>query len=167
LRSVWTWQFINQKALDELENSLRRRLDEQDDSEARDELEQLRICREELENFAILSLWAVFEETLNSWLAQRTYWAVASEEGDRNIRESLLRRIQHWSMAEKIDALQPVFGNEVTHNLQNLRKWRDWVAHRKTGPRPEAVDADMAESLFSEVIAQLEVYPEDRMVALA
>jgi hypothetical protein len=166
-KSVWLWKRINQKALDELENSLRRRVDEQDDSEARGELEQLRPCREELENFAILSLWAVFEETLNTWLAQRTHWAGVSTEDDKDVRRGLLRRIQHWSVAEKIDALQPVFGKKVTQDLHDLRKWRDWVAHRKTWPRPQAIDVDMAESLFISVMTCLEMRPDGMVEALA
>lgn len=163
---VWSWRRVNQKALDELEASLRRRLENGEDSEAQDELEQLRPCYEELENFVVLSLWAVFEETLNTWLAQRTQWAGTWTEDDRKIREGLVRRIQHWSITEKIDALQPVFSKDVTQDLHDLRKWRDWVAHRKTGPRPRAIDVDMAESLFIAVITRLEMPRNDKVESL-
>lgn len=164
---IWSWKRVNQKALDELEKSLRCRLDQQDDSEARAELDQLRPCREELENFVILSLWAVFEETLNTWLAQRTQWSGVTQEMDKGIRDGLLRRIQHWSVAEKIDALKPLFGKDIVQDLHDLRKWRDWVAHRKTGPRPKAVDIEMAQSLFIAALTRLELCPVGVVDALA
>ena len=157
---VSSWTRVNQKALDELENSLRRRVYVYDDSEARAELEQIGPCREELENFAILSFWAVFEETLNTWLAQRTYWAGVSFENDEDVRKGLLRRIQYWTVAEKIDALKPLFGKELANDLHALRRWRDWVAHRKAGPRPSVVDIEMAQSLFISALTRLEMYPK-------
>lgn len=165
---VWNWKRVSQKALDELEASLRRRLEEQEDSEVRGELEQLRPCREELENFTMLSLWAVFEETLNTWLAQRTHWAGASStQEDKKIREGLLRRVQYWSIAEKIDALKSVLGSDIATDLHDLRRWRDWVAHRKTGPRPQAVDIDMAQDLLIAVLTSLESRPNGTPEALA
>lgn len=163
---VWNWQRTSEKALDALENQLHQRLHEQGDSEARAELEQLAPCREELENFAILSLWAVFEEALNTWLAQRTHWAGVAMQDEEGIRSGLLRRIQHWGMAEKIDALQPLLGTDNTQHLHGLRKWRDWVAHRKIGARPQAISIDMAQSLLISVMTQLEMRPQSITSAL-
>lgn len=165
-RPVWNWQHTSQKALDVLENQLRQRLHEQGDSEARAQLEQLVPCREELENFAFLSLWAVFEEALNTWLAQRTHWAGGVAPDEERIRSGLLRRIQHWGMAEKIDALQPLLGSDNTQDLHGLRKWRDWVAHRKIGARPQAISIDMAQSLLISAITQLEMSPQGATHAL-
>lgn len=164
---IWNWQRVSQKALDELESSLRHRWEMHDDSEAHAELEQLRPCREELENFAVLSLWAVFEETLNTWLAQRTHWAGASSGDDQEIRKGLLRRIQYWGIAEKIDCLKPVLGLETIQNLHDVRRWRDWVAHRKTGPRPRAVDLEMAQSLLISALIRLKMRSDEVLNALA
>lgn len=163
---VWGWMRTNHKALDALEYNLFRQLEEQEDSGAQAELNQLRLCRQELENFAILSLWAIFEEALNQWLSQRTHWAGVIAAHDQEIRKGLLRRIQYWSIAEKIDALKPVFGKENTSNLHALRSWRDWVAHRKAGPRPEACDIEMAQSLLLAALTRLEMYPAGTAEAL-
>lgn len=164
--SVWVWKRISQKALDELEISLRNRLDTESDSEAHDELMQLKTCREEFENFTVLSLWTVFEEFLNTWIAKRTQWVSTSTEYDETIRSSLLRRIEYWGIAEKINTLKPIIGSEHIKDLHRLRLWRNWIAHSKVGARPEAMDVEMIESLFRSIVIQLERLSHDESKAL-
>ncbi len=162
---ILNWMPIGQKALDAPQADLRKRMKTDEDSEAREELGHVGSCRGALEDFAILSMGAVFEELLNTWLIQRLRWVGASTEDDSEIRQGLLRRIQSWSIAEKIDALQPIL-QEQTKDLQELRKWRNWVAHDKKSPRPTAIDVDSAVTLLEAVMTKLPLCPHDRMEPL-
>ena len=170
LQATFQWYRITLLALDVLEQDIKndpeKHLAQLQAESQNSILKQMGKSREELENFALLSFWALFEEILNEWLAQRTQWSGAGQEFDKNICDGLLRRIQHWGITEKIDALKPLLGQEITKNLHTLRRWRDWVAHRKAGARPVAVDFNMAQSLIVAALTALELYPDDKQQAI-
>ena len=163
LRSVWTWQRTAARALALFEREVgeqpERHLDTRWATTEQELLGQIGRCRSELEDFALLSHWAIFEEFVNDWLIRRTHWAGVSSEKDDRVRKWLSRRIQHWSFEEKLTALKPILGEELALELNALRRWRDWVAHRKQEPRPEALDFDQAQSLLTAALTRLEMMP--------
>lgn len=174
--AVWSWHRVACCALNVFEKALNnpeKHLSELAELAAESEssvLLHLGICRAEMENFALLSLWAIFEEAINDWLTQRVKWVgVASElpELDEDIRKGLAKRVQHWTIGEKIDALKKLIGEDSAKDLHAVRKWRDWVAHRKTGARPIAVDFEIAQSLLIGVLMRLETCPESDAEALS
>ncbi len=158
--AVWTWHRVATHALDLFETEVRdhpeKHLNALAAQSQQDVLSHVSVGRDELENFALLSLWALFEEAINDWLAQRTQWVGGVQDCDQTLRGGLLRRIQHWSIGEKIDAFKPLLGSEFVKNLHTIRTWRDWVAHRKKGPRPAAVDFATAQTLLEETVRQLQ-----------
>lgn len=169
--AVWSWYRVSVQALEVFEVEARERPERHlRDLAAESQQEVLAgigTSRDELENFALLSLWAVFEETINGWLLRRIHWIQATPESDRRITTGLQRQVIHWRVAEKIDALALLIGEDAARNLQTVRKWRDWVAHRKTGPRPTAVDFETAQTLFEAVLTELEDCPQGESASLA
>ncbi len=170
-QAVWRWHRIAVRALDVLENEVKQRPESHVEAITGESqqvvLTQVGDCRDELENFALLSLWALFEEAINDWLTQRVQWVGAVPELDEGMRKGLSKRVQHWSISEKIDALKALIGEDVTKDLHAVRKWRDWVAHRKAGARPAAVDFEMAQSLLTTALASLEMCPIGEAEALS
>ena len=72
----------------------------------------------------------------------------------------------HRVAVRAIDVLT-LIGEDVTKNLHAVRKWRDWVAHRKAGARPAAVDLEMAQSLLIAALTRLEMCPIGQAKALS
>lgn len=163
MRSVWTWQRTAARALDLFEREVseqpNRHLDTRWATTEQELLGQIGHCRSELENFALLSHWAIFEEFVNDWLIRRTHWAGVSLESDDRVRKGLSRRIQHWGFEEKLITLKPILGDKLAMELNALRRWRDWVAHRKQESRPESLDFDQAQSLMIAALTRLELMP--------
>lgn len=170
-QAVWTWHRVAIHALNVFEQDVQvhpeGHLDELQAESQQSILSHVGMCREELDDFALLSLWALFEEAVNNWLTQRVKWAGVAPELDAGIRKGLAKRVQHWTIGEKIDALKPLTGEDVTKDLHAVRKWRDWVAHRTAGARPAAVDFEMAQSLFIAVLTRLEMCPMAEAEALS
>jgi len=163
LRSVWTWQRTAARALDLFEREVgeqpERHLDARWATTEQELLGQIGRCRSELEDFALLSHWAIFEEFVYDWLIRRTYWAGVSSEKDDCVRKGLSRRIQYWSFEEKLTALKPILGKELALELNALRRWRNWVAHGKQEPRPVSFNFDQAQSLLTAALTRLESVP--------
>ncbi len=170
-QAVWDWHRVAVRAIDVFENEVKQRPESHVDTITSESpqvvLSQIGGCRDEFENFALLSLWALFEEAINDWLTQRVQWASVVPELDEGLRKGLSKRVQHWSITEKIDALKTLIGEDVTKNLHAVRKWRDWVAHRKAGARPAAVDLEMAQSLLIAALTRLEMCPIGQAKALS
>lgn len=169
--AVWMWHRVAVRALDVFEHSAvehpQQHIEALQTESPASVLAGIQTCREEMENFALLSLWALFEEAINDWLIQRVRWVGAAVPAlDNGIRQALQRRIQHWTIGEKIDALKAVVGDDTTRELHKVRKWRDWVAHRKAGARPAACDFEMAQSLFTAVLAELERCPFESVLSI-
>ena len=169
--SVLAWYRVSTQALDVFEVEARER-PERHVAEVAAESQQevlagIGASREELENFALLSLWAMFEEVINDWLLRRVRWVRSGENLDPRLQAGLARQVTHWRTAEKIEALAMLLGEETARDLQTVRKWRDWVAHRKRGARPTAVDFETAQALFDAVLTQLEACPMGDSCALS
>jgi hypothetical protein len=161
LRAVWQWQRTAARALDGFEREVReqpeRYIDPQWATNEQELLQQIGRCREELEDFALLSHWAIFEAFVNDWWIRRTRWADIHPDADEKVKSGLAKRIEHWSFEDKLMALKPWLGDELTAQLNALRRWRDWVAHRKQGPRPDTLDFDQAQSLLIAAITKFEL----------
>jgi len=163
-QAVWNWHRVAYRALDVFERDVRTHPEDHLDA-LRAESQQTALlntgmCRDELEDFALLSLWAVFEDAINAWLIQHVRWIDVQDAFDQKMRSQLTKRLERWSVEEKIDVLKPLVGVEAAQNLQAIRRWRDWVAHRKTTARPEAVDFESAQSIFVAVLTRLEMTPD-------
>lgn len=170
-QAVWTWHRVAVRALNVFEQDVKvhpeGHLDDLRAESQQSVLVHVAMCRDELEDFVLLSLWALFEEALNDWLAQRVKWAGVTSEFDQGIRSGLAMRVQRWDISEKIKALNPLIGEETAKSLRAVLEWRNWVAHRKTGARPAAVDLEMAQSLFIAVLTRLELCPVREAEALS
>lgn len=164
-QAVWDWYQVAVHALDVFEEDIQLNPDRHLAMLGVDAVQSISLnlqsSRDELENFALLSLWALFEEAVNDWFAQRIFWAGSAAELDEMIRGSLLKRIQHWTIVEKIDALKQLLGGDVVRDLHAVRKWRDWVAHRKlnSDARPQVVEFSVVQVLFIDALSNMNAYP--------
>lgn len=169
--SVLAWYRLTNRALDVFEVEARERPEQHLQAVVADSkqlvLAGIGTCRDELENFALLTLWSMFEETINEWLVGRVRWMRTRPEGDPGLQAGLERQLRFWRVSEKIDALGVLIGADAAKDLQTVRQWRDWVAHRKTDARPTAVDFETAQSLIAAALNALDECPTGEAVGLA
>ena len=170
--SVWAWHRVATLALDHFEAEIRKDFDAWADAFAGDShhciVSSVNASRDELDNFVLLSTWAIFEQSVNDWLASRTYWALGVENCDKSFRLGLLRRIEHWTVSEKIDALKPLLGNELIEDLHCLRRSRDWVAHRKSNcDKPRGLALSSLQLTIEEVLNRMSFCSQGELQALS
>lgn len=117
--------------------------------------ERITTCHDESENFAILSLWAVFERFLIDYLVTKgqPLRSISPTTLAEGIYETFESAVEYRRIDEILDLFKGVVDSNLIGNAKNIKKYRDWVAHKN--PRrghSGKTDPLMAYGILSQII---------------
>jgi len=116
-------------------------------------------CKQVAEDFAILSMWAVFERRLIARLEDECYKMQGSQptEFNQRIFEKISSAIEYWRVDEALDLIKPMVGSDLAGQAKSIKKYRDWVSHRNPHkPTPARVDPQTAREILKIIAAALD-----------
>jgi hypothetical protein len=109
--------------------------------ESRAIVDNVSLCLEHLDDFAVLILFAAFE----SIIREKVRTAIEAEAGGLQhpfVVQMLGKAIEDIEHGSIFRVLEPFKGNvaELTEEVNQVRRYRNWVAHGRRTPQPDAVD---------------------------
>ncbi len=122
---------------------------------------------DELEDLAILALWARFEKYLRSYFQSKTSCIAALRPTVicSNINSQLNKEIEYWKMNDILDVLKDA-NNGVDPNLigqaKQIKQYRDWVAHGRPSKKSYSASVTLQNSYItlSAIIKEIELLEE-------
>jgi len=120
--------------------------------------ERLRMCHDESENFAILSMWAVFERFVVDYLREkgRCLMAVEPTGLSEPFYSQLELTVEYWRIEDILDILKGIVDARLIGAAKNIKKYRDWVAHRNPRRSHEGkIDPKLAYNILSQIITTI------------
>ncbi len=113
-------------------------------------------CLEHLDDIAVLILFSVFESVVRDQVLSEV------EDEKRRLRHAVINQIvndaeqeiEHGSFYRVLQALK---GSDVNlvEEINQVRRYRNWVAHGRRTAKPEAIDPETAFSRLKEFLAAL------------
>ena len=114
--------------------------------------------REDFENFAVVSLWVVFERHIIAVLQSKLAVLLAAE--PRSLSKELHgyteKQAEYWKFDDVLDILKTIVTPDLIVHAKKIKKYRDWVVHRN--PRkgsPDKTDARTAHAVFQRIIESI------------
>jgi hypothetical protein len=110
------------------------------------------------DEFVIVALWAEFERFLITYLQERSR-AIANRR-PKALSSALQRlledEIEGWRLDDILDVFKVIVGGQRMGDAKNVKKFRDWVAHKNPKkPPPAKIDPQTAYTLLSGIIADI------------
>lgn len=120
----------------------------------------IRASRETLNDHTILSMWAVFEREMVAMLESETRNMLNESPHYSTFNKALLDKIEagieYWRADEMIDLFKPALPIELIGYSKQIKRYRDWVAHRNPKkPSPAKVPPEFAYKVLAEVLKQM------------
>ena len=99
----------------------------------------LETCRSAAEDYAIFAMWAIFERSIISTLAQESEKMVDSPSSafNKTVHNKVVDSIEYWRTDDVLDLIKPLVGGELAGQAKQIKRHRDWLAHknpRKSSP---------------------------------
>jgi hypothetical protein len=116
-------------------------------------------CKQAAEDYAILSMWAIFERHLIIRLECECQKMLQIQPTDFNQRvfEKMTSTIEYWRIDEAIDLIKPLVGSDLAGQAKSIKKYRDWVAHRNPRkPTPAKIDPQTAREILKIIAAAID-----------
>ncbi len=116
-------------------------------------------CQQATQDFAILSMWAVFERRLISRLEEECQKMQGTQASEFNslVFKKIANTVEYWRIDEALDLIKPLVGADLAGQAKSIKKYRDWVAHRNPRkPTPAKVDPQSARELLKLIAAALD-----------
>ncbi len=117
--------------------------------------DQIKACHDETENFAVLSLWAVFERFVVEYLIKKgePLQDIRPANLAKGIYETFESAVERGRINDTLDLLKEIVDPKLIGNAKNIKKYRDWVAHKnpKRGPMSKT-DPKFVHHILSEII---------------
>jgi hypothetical protein len=119
--------------------------------------------RSGVDDYVILSLWAAFERTIHHYI-QDECSKILDNNGtsfNKNIHSKIDQEVEYWGIDDTLDIFKAIVGPELIGNAKQIKKYRDWIAHRnpKKGP-PANVLPVRAYKVLSDILSCLEQHPD-------
>lgn len=125
--------------------------------------ELIRKSRSDADDYVILSLWAVFERKLFEYLQRISKKIADSNESNFNkeLQNKIEDEIEYWKLDAILDLFKVVVSPELIGNAKQVKRYRDWLAHRnpKKGA-PANVPPKTAYEILSRIIDCIETHPD-------
>jgi hypothetical protein len=125
--------------------------------------ELIRKSRSDADDFVILSLWAVFERKLFEYLQRISKKVSKNNESDFNkkVQIKIENEIEYWKSDAILDLFKVVVSPELIGNAKQVKRYRDWVAHRNPNKgTPANVPPGTAYKILSSIIECIETHPD-------
>ena len=127
-------------------------------------IDSLRIAREEIDDFAILSMVAVFEQKLLSVVEQiynSIYSDVQKDFADLSGKRELLeffheKTLKRWHFEDILELFKNFVDRDFLSQIKSIYKYRNWVAHGKYKNKPTSLDPLTVYEKLSEFLEMIE-----------
>jgi len=110
--------------------------------------------------FVIIAMWAVFERLILSFLQKKG-------RGLLDVRPSSLAdrlfakyegEVEYWRIDDVLDLLKGDVDSRLLGDAKNIKKHRDWIAHRNPRrPSPGSIAPGFAYRVLSEILIRIEM----------
>ncbi len=124
----------------------------------------LETCRRAAGDYAILSMWAIFERHVLDALVSENGKMLDMPPSDFN--SSLHRKIgdaiEYWRSNDVLDLIRPLVGPDLVGKAKQIKQYRDWLAHRNPKKAsPGNVPPTVAYQVFSDISRLLSIHISD------
>lgn len=119
----------------------------------------LRDCQQAASDQAILSMWALFERRLLQRIAAECEGMRAEPASPFNARvtDQVIAAVEYWRIDEALDAIKPAVGGELVGQAKQIKRYRDWLAHRNPRkPSPAQIDPATASRILQRIVGLLD-----------
>lgn len=118
---------------------------------------------ESASDYVILSLWAVFEPCLFSYLQEesRRMLSISKTQFTQCTQQKIQNELEYWRVDDVLDLFKSVLDSDLIGRAKQVKKYRDWVAHKN--PRksaPTNVPPQNAYKVLTDIVKKLEAHPE-------
>lgn len=116
-------------------------------------------CREEVEDYAIVALWAVFERFLINYLQTRglPLQDVPPTAFSEPFFEKFEIEVERWRMVEILDLFKSIVDPQLIGMAKQIKKYRDWLAHKNDRKGHDGkIDPQTAYQVLTDVIKSIE-----------
>jgi hypothetical protein len=120
--------------------------------------ERLKTCHDESENFAILLFWAVFERFIIDYLREKGKPLMEIEPNALSgpFYQQFESTVEYWRIEDILDIFKSIVDPNLLGNAKNIKKYRDWVAHRNPRRVHEGkTDPRFVYSILSQIITAI------------
>jgi hypothetical protein len=112
-----------------------------------------------IDDFVIVSLWAVFERKLLEYVQSEGRMLLQKIPNDFNtqVHKKVENEMEYWKADEILDLFKTVVSAELIGNAKQVKRYRDWIAHKnpKKGP-PANVPPQTAYRILSDIITTVD-----------
>jgi hypothetical protein len=116
-------------------------------------------ARRSLEEYVILSVWVVFERLLIEFF-QNLIATDTSITANTTIQQMVVEQVrtdvERWKPDMMLDLIKSIITADTAGTLKQIKRHRDWVAHRNPAATPEKIDPRTAYELVREAARQIE-----------
>jgi len=133
-------------------------------------LQIIKASRSAASDYAILSMWAIFERTLISIAeieSQKMLWKPALPLTIA-VQQKVSDNIEYWKPDEMLNLCKIMVDGNLIGQAKQIKHYRDWVAHKnpKKGS-PAKVTAETAYTVLISILKQLDANMHTNNVAVA
>lgn len=117
------------------------------------------VCKQAAEDFAILSMWAIFERRLIARLEDecRKMTIAPPDEFNQRVLGKVVEAVEYWRIDEALDLIKPLVGSNLAGQTKQIKRYRDWVAHQNPRkPTPARIDVPTATVILKNIAVALE-----------
>ncbi|AFM26903.1 hypothetical protein [Desulfomonile tiedjei] len=116
-------------------------------------------CRKEVEDYAIVALWAVFERFLIEYLQTKglPLRDVPPTAFSEPFFEKFEIEVERWRIVEILDLFKPIIDPDLLGKAKQIKKYRDWLAHKNDRKGHDGkTDPKAAYQILSKIIQSIE-----------
>lgn len=120
-------------------------------------LDTLGQTQKEIEDHAVLALFAVFERSILDHLvstARNVEGRLASALERRMVSEGL-KDLDRWRLGDVLDVYKVRIDSRLVGDVKQVKRYRDWVAHGRRSPVPTQMNPKTAYDRLSEFVRAL------------
>lgn len=118
------------------------------------------LCKQAADDFAILSLWAIFERRLMTRLEDecRKMQDILPSTFNQTVLNKVIDTVEFWRIDEALDLIKPLVGGDLVGQAKQIKRYRDWVAHRNPHkPIPAQIDPATAIVILKNIAAAFDI----------
>jgi hypothetical protein len=99
----------------------------------------VRRLRARLDDVTIMALWAVFERYVLTHVISQVRVGSASTPSDALLEDHIAEKLEYSRFDELLDLYKARIDARDVGDVKNVKKYRDWIAHRNPKRTPPAV----------------------------
>lgn len=117
--------------------------------------ERMESCQIQSGDYAILAMWSVFESFVMDYLRDKgsILQRAHPEALSRRLHVRFQYTIRYWRIEDVLDILKGIVDPELIGKAKEIKKYRDWLAHRDQQRKPDkTTGAEFAYQILSRIM---------------